>query len=78
MKKFTGRIVWLNNDQAYKKVVKQRDETTDELKKFVKQQVAPAQQKPLMDLIRQLVYAHQQTVWWQTTHDVDEGDIDTY
>lgn len=78
MRRFTGRIQWLNNEAAYKTVVEQRDETTRALKQFVDQQVAPAQQKPLMDLVRRLVYTHQQTVWWQTEHEVEERDIDVY
>jgi hypothetical protein len=70
--------MFANDEQGYKRILEQRDAATKELNQFYKIWVAPAKQDELHALIRKLVYTHQQTVSYQTEHDVDEGDIETY
>lgn len=78
MRKFTGRFVWLNNDEAYKKVLAQRDKAEEEWKELLDKYVAPAHRDEIDALHRRLIYTHQQTVWWQTEHEVEDKDIRTY
>lgn len=77
MRKFTRRT-YANDKIGYDTLIQQRDAARHNLEYFVKQWIAPAKQKKADELIRELVYTHQQTVSYQTEHEVDERDIDIY
>lgn len=77
MRRFTRRNS-INDQASYRTVLKQRTQARQDWEKFIKEWIAPAKQSEAQKLVGALIYCHQQTVSYQTEHDVEEYEVETY
>ena len=63
---------------GYKAALATRERATREFQQFLELWCPAAKQQDLDKIVRELIYAHQQTVSYQTDHDVDAQDIHVY
>jgi predicted thioredoxin/glutaredoxin len=77
MRRFTRRN-YVNDEAGYRNVLTQRIQARKDWEKFVKEWMPKALQKEAQNLVNQLIYCHQQTVSYQTEHEVPEHEIEVY
>ena len=65
-------------EKGYKVALDKRERATRDFQEFLELWCPAAKQQELDRLVRELIYCHQQTVSYQTDHEVDAQDIRVY